>query len=118
LSFRVSKAIQWGTLAAEVMLGKLVEALSPGRHDGLDESTLNAALALVTSMRPTLAMSLATEHGVDVAPTCGKLLTTPREPSSSHENPFPKVEKRYIVTYITMFSDQRGRAGTMTILFA
>ena len=30
---------------AEVMLGKLVEALSPGPYDGLDESTLNAAVA-------------------------------------------------------------------------
>jgi hypothetical protein len=37
---------------AEVMLGKLVEALSPGPNDGLDESTLNAAIALVTSMQP------------------------------------------------------------------
>jgi len=34
------------------MLGKLVEALSPGPHDSLDESTLNAAIALVTSMQP------------------------------------------------------------------
>jgi hypothetical protein len=34
------------------MLGKLVEALSPGPHDGLDESTLNAATALVTSIQP------------------------------------------------------------------
>jgi hypothetical protein len=34
------------------MLGKLVEALSPGPHDGLEQSTLNAAIALVTSMQP------------------------------------------------------------------
>jgi hypothetical protein len=36
----------------EVMLGKLVESLRPGPFDRLDESTLNAALALIHSMEP------------------------------------------------------------------
>jgi hypothetical protein len=33
----------------QVMLGKLVEALRPGPHDELQETTLNAALAMVSS---------------------------------------------------------------------
>jgi hypothetical protein len=36
----------------DVMLGKLVEALRPGPFDRLEESTLNAALALIHSMEP------------------------------------------------------------------
>jgi hypothetical protein len=35
-----------------VMLGKLVEALRPSPSGGLDEATLNAALALIHSMKP------------------------------------------------------------------
>jgi hypothetical protein len=44
-----------GTLSdefAEVMLGKLVEALRPGPFDALDEASLNAAIALVASVNP------------------------------------------------------------------
>ena len=36
----------------DVMLGKLVEALRPGPIEPLEESTLNAALALIHSMEP------------------------------------------------------------------
>jgi hypothetical protein len=36
----------------DVMLGKLVEALRPSPHDHLDEATLNAGLAILTSMKP------------------------------------------------------------------
>jgi hypothetical protein len=36
----------------DVILGKLVEALRPGPFDQLEESTLNAGLAIVHSMRP------------------------------------------------------------------
>ncbi len=37
---------------AEFMLGKLVSALRPGPFDNLDESTLNAAIAVVSSINP------------------------------------------------------------------
>ena len=37
---------------AEVMLGKLVTALRPGPYDHLDEATLNAAIALISSLNP------------------------------------------------------------------
>jgi hypothetical protein len=37
---------------AETMLGKLVAALRPGPFDTLDEGELNAAIALVTSIKP------------------------------------------------------------------
>ncbi len=36
----------------DVLLGKLVEGLRPGPHDSLEESTLNAALAIIDSMQP------------------------------------------------------------------
>src|SRR3981081_2395634 len=36
----------------DVMRGKLVEALSPGPFDQLDEPTLNAGLALISSIQP------------------------------------------------------------------
>lgn len=36
----------------EVMLGQLVQALRPSPFDQLEEATLNAALALVCSVRP------------------------------------------------------------------
>jgi hypothetical protein len=36
----------------EVMLGKLVEALRPNPFDRLEEATLNAALALISSVQP------------------------------------------------------------------
>ena len=45
----------FGTMSDEfvdVILGKLVEALRPGLFDKLEESTLNAALAMIDSMRP------------------------------------------------------------------
>jgi hypothetical protein len=37
---------------AEVMLGKLVTALRPGPFDHLDEATLNAAIAIISSLNP------------------------------------------------------------------
>ena len=37
---------------AEFMLGKLVSALRPSPFDNLDEATLNAAIAVVSSMNP------------------------------------------------------------------
>ena len=37
---------------AEVMLGKLITALRPGPFDHLDEATLNAAIALISSIAP------------------------------------------------------------------
>ena len=37
---------------AEFMLGKLVSALRPGPFDSLDEATLNAAIAVVSSINP------------------------------------------------------------------
>jgi hypothetical protein len=37
---------------AEVMLGKLVTALRPGPFDHLDEATLNAAIAVISSLNP------------------------------------------------------------------
>jgi hypothetical protein len=45
----------FGTMSDEfvdVILGKLVEALRPGLYDKLEEATLNAALAMIDSMRP------------------------------------------------------------------
>jgi hypothetical protein len=36
----------------DVMLGKLVEALRPSPHDHLEEATMNAGLAIITSMQP------------------------------------------------------------------
>jgi hypothetical protein len=45
-----------GTMSDEfvdVMLGKLVEALRPSPHDHLEEATMNAGLAIITSMRPS-----------------------------------------------------------------
>ena len=45
----------FGTLSEEfsqTMLGKLVAALRPNPHEGLDEETLNAAIALIASMNP------------------------------------------------------------------
>jgi hypothetical protein len=36
----------------DVILGKLVEALRPGPFDRLDEPTLNAGLALISSIHP------------------------------------------------------------------
>jgi hypothetical protein len=44
-----------GTMSDEfvdVMLGKLVEALRPSPHDYLEEATMNAGLAIITSMQP------------------------------------------------------------------
>ena len=40
----------------DVMLGKLVEALRPGPFDKLDEPTLNAGLALISSIQPRSEM--------------------------------------------------------------
>jgi hypothetical protein len=37
---------------AEVMLGKLITALRPGPFDYLDEATLNAAIAIISSINP------------------------------------------------------------------
>jgi hypothetical protein len=37
----------------DVMLGKLVEALRPSPHDHLEEATMNAGLAIITSMHPS-----------------------------------------------------------------
>jgi hypothetical protein len=37
---------------AEFMLGKLITALRPGPFDHLDETTLNAAIALISSINP------------------------------------------------------------------
>ena len=37
---------------AEVMLGKLITGLTTGTFDNLDEATLNAAIALITSVNP------------------------------------------------------------------
>jgi len=37
----------------DVMLGKLVEALRPSPHDHLEEATMNAGLAIITSMQPS-----------------------------------------------------------------
>src|ERR1039458_6642117 len=37
---------------AEVMLGKLITALRPGPFDHLDEATLNAAIAVISSINP------------------------------------------------------------------
>ena len=37
---------------AEVMLGKLITALRPGPFDHLDEATLNAAIAIISSINP------------------------------------------------------------------
>jgi hypothetical protein len=37
---------------ADVIMGKLVEALRPNAYDQLEESTLNAGLALIHSMKP------------------------------------------------------------------
>jgi hypothetical protein len=45
-----------GTMSDEfvdVMLGKLVEALRPSPHDHLEEATMNAGLAIITSMQPS-----------------------------------------------------------------
>ena len=45
----------FGTLSEEysqTMFGKLVAALRPNPHEHLDEATLNAAIALVASMKP------------------------------------------------------------------
>ena len=36
----------------EVLLGKLIAALRPGSLESLDEATVNAALAILTSMHP------------------------------------------------------------------
>src|SRR3984893_1788203 len=41
----------------DVILGKLVEALRPGLYDPLEEATLNAALAIIVSMQPSLGAS-------------------------------------------------------------
>jgi hypothetical protein len=37
---------------ADVMLGKLVSGLRPGPYDHLDEATLNAAIAVISSIKP------------------------------------------------------------------
>jgi hypothetical protein len=45
----------FGTLSedySQTMFGKLVAALRPNPHEHLDEATLNAAIALVASMKP------------------------------------------------------------------
>ena len=52
---------------AEVMLGKLVTALRPGPFDNLDEATLNAAIALISSMNPRT--ELAAMMAVQIAAT-------------------------------------------------
>ena len=36
----------------DVMMSKLIDALAPSPHDNLDETTLNAGLALISSMQP------------------------------------------------------------------
>jgi hypothetical protein len=36
----------------DVMLTQLISALRPGPHDGIEEATLNAAIALVASVKP------------------------------------------------------------------
>jgi hypothetical protein len=36
----------------QVMMRKLIDALAPSPHDNLDETTLNAGLAIVSSMQP------------------------------------------------------------------
>ena len=48
---------------AEVMLGKLITALRPGPFDHLDEATLNAAIAVISSINPRteLAALIAVE---------------------------------------------------------
>ena len=52
---------------AELMLGKLVSALRPGPFDHLDEATLNAAIALISSLNPRT--ELAALIAVEIAAT-------------------------------------------------
>jgi hypothetical protein len=52
---------------AEVMLGKLVTALRPGPFDHLDEATLNAAIAIISSINPQT--ELAAMIAVQIAAT-------------------------------------------------
>jgi hypothetical protein len=52
---------------AEVMLGKLITALRPGPFDHLDEATLNAAIAIISSINPQT--ELAALIAVQIAAT-------------------------------------------------
>src|SRR5260370_13676409 len=52
----------------DVLLGKLVEALRPSPHDQLEEATLNAGLAIITSMQPR--SELEALLAVHVVATC------------------------------------------------
>jgi len=52
---------------AEVMLGKLVTALRPGPFDHLDEATLNASIAIISSINPQT--ELAAMIAVQIAAT-------------------------------------------------
>jgi len=52
---------------AEVMLGKLITALRPGPFDHLDEATLNAAMAVISSINPQT--ELAALIAVQIAAT-------------------------------------------------
>jgi hypothetical protein len=52
---------------AEVMLGKLLTVLRPGPFDHLDEATLNAAIALISSINPRT--ELAAMIAVQIAAT-------------------------------------------------
>ena len=52
---------------AEVMLGKLITALRPGPFDHLDEATLNAAIAVISSINPQT--ELAALIAVQIAAT-------------------------------------------------
>jgi hypothetical protein len=54
-SHRAALCQAFGTVSdefAEVMLGKLLAALRPGPFDTLDEASLNAAIALISSLKP------------------------------------------------------------------
>jgi hypothetical protein len=52
---------------AEVMLGKLIVGLRPGPYDNLDEATLNAAIAVISSINPRT--ELAALIAVEIAAT-------------------------------------------------
>jgi hypothetical protein len=52
---------------AEFMLGKLITALRPGPFDHLDEATLNAAIAIISSINPQT--ELAALMAVQIAAT-------------------------------------------------
>jgi hypothetical protein len=51
----------------EVLLGKLIEALRPNTFDQLDEPTLNAGLALISSIQPRSEMEALIAVQISVA---------------------------------------------------